>query len=245
MRKLLFANISRLLLNKAFWLTIIIMICAESFFCWILLGQDTPMDYTLFVPLQGIGLLTSVFLSLFLGTEYSDGTIRNKVIVGHKRGNIYLASLFTGIVAITIIYFAEVLTGSVFGIILNASLYNGINKIALAGIVGWLACVSYISIFNLAGMLSSSKARTSIICLLTAFILMLAGLTCALLAGQGFLPTSSIVYLLLFEVNPFGQTFQTVSIDIAAPWNLAAYALILSFILTGFGMYVFHKKDLK
>ena len=31
-------------------------------------------------------VLAAVFSSVFIGTEYSGGTIRNKIIVGHKRG---------------------------------------------------------------------------------------------------------------------------------------------------------------
>ena len=31
-----------------------------------------------------IGIVMAVFCSLFIGTEYSEGTIRNKIIIGQK-----------------------------------------------------------------------------------------------------------------------------------------------------------------
>lgn len=247
MHNLLSADLRRLWSNKVFWLTVIFMACAEGVFCLLLSGQGPmPMDIILFILLPGIGVLTSVFFSLFLGTEYSDGTIRNKLIVGHKRSCIYLASFITGIIAVTIIYLAGVLTGGVIGILLYAPPNHSIGQITLAGVIGWLACVSYISIFNLVGMLSSSKARTSIICILTAFILMFAGLIFFSLAGQNLLTGSAkVICQFLYEFNPFGQTVQTLPIDIASPWKLTAYSLLLSFVLTGLGVYVFRKKDLK
>lgn len=242
MHKLLSANLRRLWINKAFWVTVIVMVCIEGLLCLLLSKQGSlPMDVVLFLSLQVIGILTSVFFSLFLGTEYSDGTIRNKLIVGHKRGNIYLASLITGVIAITIVYFAGVLTGCVMGVISFAPPSHDIGQIALAGVIGWLASVAYISIFTLIGMLSSSKSKTSILCILTAFILVFAGLTLyALLQG-----TPSATLQFLFEVSPFGQTVQTMTIIIDSPWRLAIYSLCLSLTLTGVGIVAFGKKDLK
>lgn len=247
MHKLLSANLSRLRMNKAFWLTVILMILVESFLGCLMLKQNSMrIDAVLFISLQGIGVLISVFFSLFLGTEYSDGTLRNKLIVGHKRSSVYLASFITGITSVTIIYFAWILIGGIFGIISHASLNNNIGKIALIGVAYWLACISYISIFNLVGMISSSKARTSIICILTAFILIFVGLTCYSLARPGLLSGSQrAIFQFLFDFNPFGQTFQIMSIDVASLWKLVAYSLLLSSILTGLGIYAFSKKDLK
>lgn len=242
MRKLLSANLHRLWANKPFWITIFFMSFAEGLLALLLAKQGSlPIDYILFLSLQGIGILTSIFYSVFLGTEYSDGTIRNKLIVGHKRNSIYLASFFTGIIAVTIIYLSGVLTGIIIGVFLCAPPNHSIGQIALAGMIGWLACVSYIAIFNLIGMLSSSKARTSILCILTAFTLVFAGLLLYALMQS----IQSATLLFLFEFSPFGQTIKTMPIDIDAPWKLAAYALILSSILTGIGLSVFSKKELK
>ncbi len=54
-------------------------------------------------PLCGFGLLSGFVLaavcSLFFGAEYADGTIRNKLIAGHGRASIYLATLATSLLA--------------------------------------------------------------------------------------------------------------------------------------------------
>ena len=44
-----------------------------------------------------IGILAAEFISLFLGTEYSDGAIRNKLAAGHSRLSIYLSHLITSV----------------------------------------------------------------------------------------------------------------------------------------------------
>ena len=247
MRRLISANLMRLWHNKAFWYSVLFMIGLESAFCLLLLKQNSMrLDIVMYTMIQIIGILISVFLSLFMGTEYNDGTLRNKLIVGHKRSSIYLASLITDIAAVTVIYIAWALTGIGFAVIVHALPMHLTVEILYSGIVSWLACVSYAAIFNLIGMLSSNKARTSISCVLMAFMLMFAGLTCYSIARPGFLPASkSVVFQFLFELNPFGQTFQLMTIDMTMMLKLSAYSLILSIVLSGIGIYVFNKKDLK
>ena len=53
-----------------------------------------------------MGLVAAVFISLFVGSEYSDGTIRNKLVVGHSRMRIYLANLIVCSIACVLISLA-------------------------------------------------------------------------------------------------------------------------------------------
>ena len=46
-----------------------------------------------FVALPGI--VMAAFCSMFIGTEFSDGTMRNKLIVGHRRREIYFTNFLT------------------------------------------------------------------------------------------------------------------------------------------------------
>lgn len=54
-------------------------------------GYPTALDDRFFAYSFFIGILSAIFCSLFTGTEYSDGTIRNKIVVGHSRISIYLS----------------------------------------------------------------------------------------------------------------------------------------------------------
>ena len=100
MNKLLWANWARLRQYKAFWLTL-----AGVFLCSLLsiwsgsraaeqLAQSgfvRTLDSYFFALATFLGGLYAVFFSLFLSAEFSDGTVRNKLMVGHSRVHIYLA----------------------------------------------------------------------------------------------------------------------------------------------------------
>lgn len=50
------------------------------------------LQHFLFLP-----ILHAAFISLFLGVEYQDGTLRNKLIAGHSRAAVYFSSLIAAI----------------------------------------------------------------------------------------------------------------------------------------------------
>ena len=100
MLKLLNAGFTRLLKSKTFFLLIafsVIFPLVMIYFGYndmkVYKGtveiDQLILNYTIFT-----GLVCSIFTSLFLGVEYSDGAIRNKICIGHKRKNIYLSSHF-------------------------------------------------------------------------------------------------------------------------------------------------------
>ena len=87
MRNLLRANFSRLWKSKALWL------CAAGAFAFsaaFLLGLradpegGTTLDEAFGQVFPFLPLLYAAFLSLFLGVEYQDGTLRNKIIAGRS-----------------------------------------------------------------------------------------------------------------------------------------------------------------
>ena len=54
---------------------------------------EAQITNVLFIYALTVAILIPAFVSLFVGTEYSDGTIRNKMIIGHTRTCIYLSNL--------------------------------------------------------------------------------------------------------------------------------------------------------
>ncbi len=95
MIKLLNAGFNRLRKSILFWILIITIIVIS---CFVVLqeyndvvkhGEVISTEQVIFIFSPYIGIMIAVFVSFFIGVEYSDGTIRNKVVVGHKRTNIY------------------------------------------------------------------------------------------------------------------------------------------------------------
>ena len=62
-------------------------------------GKSWPMESAFFQFPILTGALLSAFIPLFLGADYSDGTIRNKLIAGHQRSSIYGSYLLTTLIS--------------------------------------------------------------------------------------------------------------------------------------------------
>ena len=101
MRKLLHSNFIRLRnslslgFSLAFFLLWNGIMLFSSYDVMLKLESDMPLDSVIFAFLFIIGIVMSVLTSLFIGTDYSDGTIRNKIIIGQSRNSIYAANLVT------------------------------------------------------------------------------------------------------------------------------------------------------
>ena len=89
MSNLLYANFSRMIKNKLFFIGMGFMFFAGSFLCFQqyrqLVGYHAKVNLnsTFFVYTLMIGVISAIFCSLFVGVEYMDGTMRNKIIAGH------------------------------------------------------------------------------------------------------------------------------------------------------------------
>ncbi len=103
MVKLLSANFSRLWKDKVFWLEMFVMLvyAVVVVFAMNKSVQATPeqmrgnfkLDNYYFNFALSIGAFCALFTSLFFGTEHGDGTLRNKIVMGHTRTTIYLSNL--------------------------------------------------------------------------------------------------------------------------------------------------------
>lgn len=101
MSKLLRANMVRLWKNKIFWVGFTFL-TAMGAVQRISIGMDIErhfLDEAFWISALFIGFVLSAFISLFIGTEYEDGTVRNKVISGHTRSEIYFANVAVCIIA--------------------------------------------------------------------------------------------------------------------------------------------------
>lgn len=277
MNKLLAANFSRMKQDKVFWLGILFM-----FLSGIAMpvmhnrtmqrdGYTMYIDNGFFVSAVFIGIILSIFCSLFVGTEYSDGTIRNKVAVGQKRAVIYLSNLITCIAAGIFMCAANVIPYLCVGIPLLGSFQADMKIVAMLMLCILILSTAFCSLYTFIAMLNQSKAGAAVICILSAFLLLFAGTyisarlqepetydsytyleeTGEIITGEpqpnpSYLRgTKREIYEFLFDFLPGGQSLQIANMSAENPWMLMLYSGLIIVGTTGAGLWAFRKKDLK
>ena len=179
---LLSANFFRLRRSAAFWVSMAVMAgigvfeVTAGYFSARELGMEVPLENRYFIFALLSGIVLSAFSSLFLGTEYSDGAVRNKIIAGHPRSAVYLASLLTSAAVGVLLCCAYILAVLALGIPLL-----GFFRMELRA-VGWFTvCVlvmtaALAALFTLVSMLSRNKAAAVVIALTLAYLLLFLGI---------------------------------------------------------------------
>lgn len=195
MSKLLTANFMRLKKSKLFWI-VSAFIAVISYFGLVdayetnrkLANWHAGMADSSFVPTTAmhmlynltpiLGLLAAVMIAIFIGTEYHDNTMRNKLICGQPRSRVYLANLLTCIFIAVLFYLIPVMMTLAVGIpllgmphVTSASLL----QLLLFGIIGLLLSAVYASLCTLIGMLVHNRSFS----LLTGALLAISLLICA------------------------------------------------------------------
>ena len=125
MDKLLRADFSRLFKSKEFWICAALMLAVSVGNAFRTINSaknflsDTKfyIDEYVFSLAPYTAVISAVLISLFLGTEYSDKTIRNKLIIGYTRTSIYLANFiicFAGSAIMLALWFLGMIPGVFF-----------------------------------------------------------------------------------------------------------------------------------
>ena len=278
MRNLLSANVLRLRKNILFWGTLAL---SFGFGVWVAVVQvmeqmkyggfeDSPAfaRYT-----SVIGLVIAVFVSLFFGTEYSDGTIRNKLITGQSRVSIYLANLIVAAACSLLFEIAYLIACFAVG---TPFMSSGLLRfLEVKPMVFWLTLagtlvltLAYSALFLLITMNCARKTISAVSCILLAFLLLIAGLYLngrleapEYISDYMFINGDIVqsepepnpqylrgaereVYQFLYDFTPGGQTVQY-SMAEGNLHLMPVYSLIILIVSTGAGAALFRRKDLK
>lgn len=177
MSRLFVSTFFRMLKKAVFW---ILMICMFAYGVYGAsnAGADTTGSFALdgcfFEFLPFMGLVSAIFTSLFIGSEYSDGTIRNKLVVGRSRTGVYLANLVVCSIASVMISLAY--TGGVFmiGSAKGGSLLTETGIIASCFICGVLVSAAFTSIMTMLAMLNTNKAGNVVVSMILALLLLVS-----------------------------------------------------------------------
>ena len=273
MIKLLNAGFTRLRKNKIFWLLSVFSIG----FALVLIngqygnmktyGETVEMGTLLLSYPPLIGIVIAVFISLFLGAEYSDGAIRNKISIGHKRGNIYLSNFIISSIVSLFFYAIFLIITVAIGLPLFGRGTISIALILMRIFVVSFTIIAYSAIFTFIAMLCSNKTIIAITTILVAFGMMLFTTYCfnilntpeyikvaSLVDGETQFkeeynpkypsPEKRKVYETLIDIIPSGQTLQIPERE-SNLGILLVYSIGIIVVFTGSGLLLFKKKELK
>lgn len=274
MIKLLNAGFTRLRKNKVFWLLIIFSICLALFMICTRYsdmkkyGEVIEVEQLMLNYATIIGIVSSIFTSLFLGVEYSDGAIRNKISIGHKRTNIYLSNLIVTSLTSLFSYILFMIVIAIIGIPLFGGITIEISKLLILIGCIFVMILSYSSIFTFIAMLVSNKTISAVVMVMLAFGMMIFALICfRVIDTQEYIQSASMidgkmefertlnpkypskekkkVCQTLLDINPAGQGFQLAGRAAPNLKVLPLYSLGILIVFTSIGMFSFTKKELK
>lgn len=229
-------------------------------------------DGVIFVGGLYIVFAAAVFVGIFVGTEYGDGTIRNKLVVGHRRKSIYISKLVVCGAASLLMHVLYILVSLAAGSLLLGGTTMEVQEILLFTGAGVTAMLAMTSILLLLSMSIQSKAASSVACLLVTIVMLFTSLTIwqRLSAPQYYdsyayvdentgevilgekeenskylTGTKRKVYEVFNNFLPVSQLYQIVLNDKSNLGMIVIYDCLIVFFTAGAGIFIFQKKDLK
>lgn len=276
MRKLMRAYFARLWKSKVFWLALAAIVgvalysCIDRYQANLQYKTQDPLSDVLFVSYMVTGMAMAALCSLFIGTEYSDGTIRNQIVAGSKRRDIYLAQFITCAAAGVLTSLAGVAVTCAVGIPLLGSFEIGIPTFLLMVFIGCLAVISFAALFTVLAMLVQNKAVVAVISLLVIFFALLEAVSMhSTMTEPEFYDTVMVtesgspaivekvpnpnylseseraVYQTIMDILPTGQCTLLASHSVVNPGLMALYSVLITVLADMAGVYFFSRKDLK
>ena len=123
-----------------------------------------------FAPLMG--LFIGAVVSMFLSVEFSDGGLRNKLIVRHRRGSAYLAALLGSALAAALMVAVTLLAGVALGLALLDGFELPVAGLAALMLNCVFSAVALSAIFTAIAMNVPNRAASVILCVTVAILLL-------------------------------------------------------------------------
>lgn len=173
MGRLLRADFVCLLKSRIFWLCMAFVFGLAA--CFMKIEKTASPDLMLFKGGQLISLVFSLFIGFYIGTEYSDGTIRNKIIAGHSRLPVYFADFTVCAIGAAIMYLIYVLAVLAAAAALHREFEMPPGDTALAVLCFFVTITAYTAIFMMVCMLVGKRPEGMVMSFLVLVMLLMVG----------------------------------------------------------------------
>lgn len=277
MNKLLNAGFNRLRKDTVFWVMmaaislyslINIWSGADSFQTMVQVGFVVTLDDYYFNQAPLLGIFFAVFVSLFLGAEYSDGMMRNKLSIGYTRVQVYLSNFLICLSADLALLLSWVIC-EIPGFFLIGPMKMGLSGYFTYLMIAIGFTAAFTAIFTLVGTLTTNKAFSVVLTLIVFIGMALAASALndrlcepEMHGGMAFMDgefveieeTPNPLYLTgmvrficecLLDLLPTGQSILMSDVLIEHPARQILSALIVTILVTIAGISLFRKKDIR
>ncbi len=231
------------------------------------LEQSITLDNVFYGLVPVLGVMCAVFASLFIGTEHSDGVMRNMLVVGRARWEIYLANYAVCLVA-AFAFLVCWFLGGLAGVPLIGA-WRDVNGLLLSCAVLVLCAASYMGIFCLLSMLCANRAAAAVVALLLSVaLLMFSSYMLSALNEPEFqqgmmmteaglelsepMPNPSYVggmkrevFRFLSDTLPSGQSISVCSYELERPVLSLVSSAVIALLTTAAGVVCFRRKDIR
>lgn len=274
MSNLLRAGMQRVKRDKWLWGGIFIILAYNIFGCIsqyeavIKYQKEKGLEDVVFMFMLFPAITLAASVSVLVGTEFSDGTIRNKIVTGKKRSAIYLSASILCSIEALITYVISMSVLVLVGIPLFGFFRQPPSEIGYELLLGMLLCLVYASLYNMIAMVNQNKAYTAIICIILGFLLLFASSYlyqsldspqfyeyADVIDGQAKIVTQENpyyvtglrreIYQFLMDALPSGATMQMLTGTASHLVRLVVNAVCNIIIFNGIGMYLFKRRDIK
>ena len=275
MRKLITASYSRLWKEKMFWLVFAFMSIGSVCYNWIGYNEiNNPQIYledVLFCMLPVSSFVFALFISMRLGTEFEEHTIRNKLIVGYSRTQVYFSEYLTCMAASVILLAVMLLCSGLFGLFLSLEFLSDWTDIAFLVFGCVLMALVFSAMFVGISMNVCSKAASLVASIVFLFAILLLASFCInaleeplmaytnviisvedgvqfgdLVENPAYVDgTQRMIYELIADILPTGQAIQMNNLEFERSARWPAFSLIMLIIATVAGYIPFRKRDIR
>lgn len=278
MSKLVSANFSRLFRNNFFWICfgLVIGVAAgiaidfRMSYSWSPEYVSREIGETCIKYTPIVAGIVGLFVSLFVGEEYSNKTIRNKIASGYSKGKIYVANWLVCAVVGSIFYWVFFLTIAlpIAPWKVMVKYYGNIAAdILKSAEVNFFAVLAVVSIVVFISMLVKNRIMGVVVAVVCMFLLFLGaefmmdglrqefvmvfneetGIPVKMRNPEYTGGVRDITLQAVMNVQPFGQMLQVYRgrVEDVREFMLPVYSCLVSVLFCFGGAYLFGKKDLE
>lgn len=275
MKRLFYANFARLFNNWVFWINSGILLVYAAVYMLNgcrqersgLVGVHVLEDYY-FQFAMFIGLFSGVFTTLYLSVEYSDGVLKNKIIAGHTREEIYLSNLFFTFF-VSLFMACMGCLGGLVGIPTFGTFGMGGFPALCNLLIMVMFLFAFSAVFTMVAMLSPNKAVGAVVTILAFFLMLFAASIMSNRLGEPEMVSDTLITengitfsdpkpnpryvdgmareVLDFAVDllPAGQGMRLAMGEAKNPVRMLLSSVFVSGFVTWGGIFLFRRKNLK